>query len=75
MIVNLKDIKIGQSVSINKIDIENKKRLLELGFVENKKIKKEYESIDKKMIGIKIDGQIIGLRSSMCENIYVKVGD
>ncbi len=69
--MNLKELKIGETVTVKSVDIDNKKRLFELGVVPNKVIKKEYESIDRKMIAIKVDGTIICLRDSLCKKIFV----
>lgn len=69
----LKEISLGEESIIKKICLSDKRRLLELGFIPNVVVKKEYESIDKKMCGIRVGMNLIGIRASMCEKILVQV--
>lgn len=71
MISSLKNIDIGDEVKIIEIKKYNK-RLLELGFIPNKIIKKEFYSLDKTMVALKLDGALISIRSDFCEYIIVE---
>ncbi len=73
--MTLIDANINCEMEIVSIEFKDKKRLLELGFIPSKKIKKLYESFDKKMIAINVDGTVISLRKNVCEKIIVKEGD
>ncbi len=73
--MTLNDASINFDYEIVSIEVRDKKRLLELGFIPNKRIRKIYESFDKKMVAINVGGTVISLRKNVCEKIIVKEGD
>ncbi len=73
--VSLLELKINENAIIKKIDIDNNKRLLGLGFVNGISILKKFESFDKKMYAFEINGSVICIRKNVCKNIFVEVGD
>lgn len=73
--MTLFEIEKNRTIVIENIGQKNRRRLLELGLIEGKRIKKLYESFDKKMVAVEIDGTIIGLRKGICELIKVREDD
>ena len=73
-IVNLTELKENEICEIVKIDgiMALKRRLLELGFVDNTRIKIINISPLKNSYLLEIRGYIIALRKSAVKNIYVR---
>ncbi len=72
--IDLCGLDINQKGRIYKVDIDDKKRLLEIGFIKGREIEKLFESFNKSVCGFKINGTIIGLRKSECRKIIVEIG-
>ncbi len=68
---NLTNFKVNEKLIVQDIVNIDSTRLMELGFVKGTVVQKTCESIDKKMIGIKVKGSVIGIRKSVCESIIV----
>ncbi len=72
--MTLSEAELNVQYILSDILIEDKTRLLELGFIPDRPIKKVYESFDKKMAAIEVNrdsGVVISLRKSVCDKIIV----
>ncbi len=73
--IDLYELEVNKVAKVCDIKVEDKKRLLEIGFVINKPIIKIHESFNKDMSLFKINGMMIGLRAGDCKSIFVEVGE
>ncbi len=73
--VSLLDLKIDEVAVITKVNVEDSRKLLAMGFISGTKVLKKFESFDKKMQAFEINGSVLCIRQNICKNIFVEVGD